>query len=30
MKQPAYQAFYNSEFDRWGSYIQTAKITLHQ
>jgi tripartite-type tricarboxylate transporter receptor subunit TctC len=24
----AYQQFYNSEFDRWGNYIRTAKISL--
>lgn len=30
MEQAAYQNFYNSEFDRWGSYIRTAKITLEQ
>jgi tripartite-type tricarboxylate transporter receptor subunit TctC len=30
MEQPAYQTFYNNEFDRWGDYIRTAKITLQQ
>jgi tripartite-type tricarboxylate transporter receptor subunit TctC len=30
MDQPAYQAFYNSEFERWGRYIKTANITLEQ
>ncbi len=28
--QPAYQSFVNAEYDRWGSYIKTAKITLEQ
>jgi tripartite-type tricarboxylate transporter receptor subunit TctC len=26
--QPAYQAFINGEYDRWGRIIQAAKITL--
>ncbi len=30
MPQPAYQTFVNNEYDRWGSYIRTAKITLEQ
>ena len=28
MTPGAYQHFYNSEFDRWGAYIRTAKVTL--
>lgn len=28
MAPDAYQHFYNSEFDRWGAYIRTAKVTL--
>ncbi|CAN7765583.1 tripartite tricarboxylate transporter substrate-binding protein [Variovorax sp. LjRoot84] len=28
MTPDAYQRFYNSEFDRWGAYIRTAKVTL--
>ena len=28
--QRSYQAFYLSEFDRWGQYIRAAKITLDQ
>jgi tripartite-type tricarboxylate transporter receptor subunit TctC len=28
MTPDAYQRFYFSEFDRWGTYIRTAKITL--
>ena len=30
MDQRAYQNFYNSEFDRWGEYIRTAKVTIDQ
>jgi tripartite-type tricarboxylate transporter receptor subunit TctC len=30
MDQRAYQAFYNSEYDRWGEYIRTAKVKLDQ
>lgn len=30
MPQAAYQAFYNSEFDRWGNYIRTAKVSIDQ
>jgi tripartite-type tricarboxylate transporter receptor subunit TctC len=30
MPPEAYQRFYNSEYDRWGSYIRTAKVTLDQ
>jgi tripartite-type tricarboxylate transporter receptor subunit TctC len=30
MEQPAYQTFFNNEYDRWGSYIRNAKITLEQ
>ncbi len=30
MSPSAYQLFYNSEFDRWGAYIRTAKVTLDQ
>ena len=30
MDQRAYQIFYNSEFDRWGEYIRTAKVTIDQ
>lgn len=30
MPPGAYQRFYNSEYDRWGSYIRTAKVTLDQ
>lgn len=30
MDQKAYQAFYNSEYDRWGTYIRTAKVTVDQ
>ncbi|MDB5849408.1 MAG: hypothetical protein JWP29_3160 [Rhodoferax sp.] len=30
MDQRAYQQFANSEFDRWGDYIRTAKVTLDQ
>lgn len=30
MDQPAFQAFYNNEYDRWGAYIRTAKISLDQ
>lgn len=30
MDQKAYQAFYNSEYDRWGNYIRTAKVTIDQ
>ncbi|WP_235505928.1 Bug family tripartite tricarboxylate transporter substrate binding protein [Variovorax sp. Root411] len=28
MSQPAYQNFFLKEYDRWGAYIRTAKITL--
>ena len=28
--QRSYQAFYLSEFDRWGQYVRNAKITLDQ
>jgi tripartite-type tricarboxylate transporter receptor subunit TctC len=28
MKPAAYQQFYNSEFDRWGTYIRAAKVTV--
>ena len=28
--QRSYQAFYLSEYDRWGQYIRNAKITLDQ
>jgi tripartite-type tricarboxylate transporter receptor subunit TctC len=28
MDQPSYQAFVNSEYERWGNYIRTAKVTL--
>jgi len=28
MDQPSYQRFYASEFDRWGAYIRTAKVTV--
>ncbi len=28
MPPAAYQQFYNSEYDRWGSYIRAAKVTL--
>ena len=30
MSQAAYQQFYNSEYDRWGAYIRTAKVTVDQ
>ena len=30
MSPSAYQQFYNSEYDRWGSYIKTAKVTVDQ
>lgn len=30
MDQKAYQAFYNNEYDRWGNYIRTAKVTVDQ
>lgn len=30
MSTAAYQQFYNNEFDRWGHYIRTAKVTLDQ
>jgi len=30
MDQRSYQNFTNSEFDRWGEYIRTAKVTLDQ
>jgi tripartite-type tricarboxylate transporter receptor subunit TctC len=30
MSPSAYQAFYNNEFDRWGAYIRTAKVSLDQ
>jgi tripartite-type tricarboxylate transporter receptor subunit TctC len=28
MDPRAYQAFFESEYDRWGQYIRTAKVTL--
>lgn len=28
--QRSYQAFYLSEYERWGKYIRSAKITLDQ
>ena len=30
MDQRTYQNFYNSEYDRWGEYIRTAKVSLDQ
>lgn len=30
MSPSAYQAFYNAEYERWGKYIRTAKISLDQ
>lgn len=30
MSLPAYQDFFLKEYDRWGKYISTAKITLQQ
>lgn len=30
MDQKAYQNFYNNEYDRWGAYIRTAKVTVDQ
>jgi len=30
MSPQAYQNFYNSEFDRWGTYIRTANVKLDQ
>lgn len=30
MDQKAYQTFYNNEYDRWGTYIRTAKVTVDQ
>ena len=30
MDQRAYQNFYNSEYDRCGAYIRTAKVTVYQ
>lgn len=30
MQPEAYQQFYNSEFERWGTYIRTAKVTIDQ
>jgi hypothetical protein len=28
MSPADYQKFTNSEYERWGSYIRTAKITM--
>lgn len=28
MDQRSYQSFYTGEFDRWGQYIRTAKVTV--
>lgn len=28
MTTSAYQQFYNNEYDRWGAYIRTAKVSL--
>lgn len=30
MSPAAYAQFYNNEYDRWGAYIKTAKVTLDQ
>ena len=30
MDQRSYQRFYNGEYDRWGQYIKTAKVTVDQ
>jgi tripartite-type tricarboxylate transporter receptor subunit TctC len=30
MPAPAYQQFYNTEYERWGGYIKTARLTLDQ
>ena len=30
MDQRSYQNFYTTEFDRWGQYIRTAKVTVDQ
>lgn len=30
MDQRSYQNFYTAEFDRWGQYIRTAKVTVDQ
>ncbi len=30
MNPATYQQFVNSEYDRWGSYIRTAKVTVDQ
>lgn len=30
MDQRSYQAFYASEYDRWGQYIHTAKVAIDQ
>lgn len=30
MDQRSYQNFYTGEFDRWGQYIRTAKVTVDQ
>jgi tripartite-type tricarboxylate transporter receptor subunit TctC len=30
MSPAAYQKFYNSEYDRWGTYISTGKVTIDQ
>lgn len=30
MDPRAFQNFYNSEYDRWGAYIRTAKVTVDQ
>ena len=30
MDQRSYQAFYNNEYERWGNYIRTAKVSVDQ
>ena len=30
MDQRSYQNFYTGEFDRWGQYIRTARVTVDQ
>jgi tripartite-type tricarboxylate transporter receptor subunit TctC len=30
MPAPAYQQFYNAEYERWGGFIKAAKLTLDQ
>ncbi|MCY7308613.1 MAG: tripartite tricarboxylate transporter substrate binding protein [Rhodoferax sp.] len=30
MDQRSYQAFYNNEYERWGNYIRTAKVSIDQ